>query len=210
MPALLRLGIGGHWTASDFSDCLRSINTLYQYQVVIDLAYQDYNEWEKFYLDFPLPPSRLRRYRARQLQHVGFFSGNIVELLLSESENIEQLIAPNEVLTVKKIHYASPGDIDLLGLGKAIKEIRTFLQFIIEYCGNNENRKIDRALKREELRAKRIENARQFVHVLRDIGFSETEIREMIVAVDKSQGTLIDLIADDKLLTVSFQSDTKD
>ena len=208
MTKIIRLKIGGNWSAADFSTCIHHLNRLYQCHMVMDMAYHDYREMEEYLYDFPFP-SRIRKYRAGQLRQFGLISPNVVELMLSEKDRLEQLLSPTETLTVSRVRYASPGIIDLAGIGKSIDALLNFIKFLIEYCGNHNLRKIERELKSEELKEKRIENARMMISTLKELGHSETEIRQMITLVDESQGVLIELIANDKIRGVHIDPKTK-
>lgn len=205
MSKKLHIKIDGTWTATDLSSFVTHLNRLYQYHMIIDMAYRDYRDLEE-YFDFPRP-SRLRR-EFGYFRHAGF-GPDVVEMILEEKEQLETMLTPKEMLHVDRIAYASPGSIDLTGVGKAVDALARFVQFLIEYCGNSKMREIERDLKSEELREKRIENARRHMSALKEMGYSKTEIRRMIAVADESQGPILELVSSAKILRVTTRSSTK-
>ena len=209
MSKRLHLRIGRKWSTTDFSTCLQHLNRLYQHHLVIEMGYADFRELEK-YLDHPLP-SRLRRYWTGQLMRdIGLFGPNVVEAILTETDQLESILAPQEVLRVCRVRYASPGSIDFVGIGQSIDAVCRFVQFLIEHVSNRKLRKVDLEIKEEELREKRFDNAMRHVSLLKKMGQPETEIRRLVAITDESQGVLIDLIENSKIQGVATSSDKSD
>ncbi len=61
-------------------------------------------------------------------------------------------------LKLLKIHYSSPGSIDILGIGVVLKEIKEFIFYLCEKKQNSKLKQIEIELKKEELNAKRLGN----------------------------------------------------
>ncbi|MCE8420154.1 hypothetical protein LZ190_15840 [Rhodovulum sulfidophilum] len=69
--------------------------------------------------------------------------------------SVEDHLPPQ--LQIKRMSYASPGCIDFVGLGKALEQIRLFLEFLIEHCASRNDRELDREERKIQLAQKRLE-----------------------------------------------------
>lgn len=56
-----------------------------------------------------------------------------------------------DYLRVVRLEYNSPGEIDLLGIGKVVEQIRLFLQFLIKEYMSRNDRHLDRAERQIEI-----------------------------------------------------------
>jgi hypothetical protein len=110
---------------------------------------------------------------------------------------------PDERLHIRRINYASPGSIDLVGIGAVVGHIKDFAIKLIERHDSKRGRELSderAALDNERLR---LENARTFIALAGDLGYSEIEVRRLVAYVDDKQEPLVRLIEEDKLRGVS-------
>jgi hypothetical protein len=71
-------------------------------------------------------------------------------------------------LKVKRIEFASPGFTDLAGIAAAIREVREFMQFVIQHMSGKEDRSLDREDRRLSLAQKRVDLLRAVADLERD------------------------------------------
>jgi hypothetical protein len=205
---LMRLHIAGNWTARDFSDLFAAISSLYEIRFLLELAAQDLREIE-FLLEegyFLRPGPRGSRYR--RLLRTGFPMmpiSSVALFPLTDENALRQLrtfIHEEEALRVQRVEYASPGSIDLAGLGAVMGHIK---DLVFKFVDRNDTKK-KRHLEDERLLLEnerlRIENAREFVALAMDCGYSEVEIRQLVSRVDDVQGPIERLAAQHKLTDV--------
>ena len=204
----LRLRISGEWTARDFSDLFSSLSNLYEIRFALELVAQDLRDIEFLledgYLLRPRPPSR----RYRRLLRAGFPfvpSPGTAQIPLSDEKALTELrsiISSEEALYVQKVKFASPGSVDLVGLGAVMGHIKDLIFKFVDRNDTKQSRHLEderRALENERLR---IENAREFVALAKDCGYSEIEIRKLVSRVDDIQDPIERLAAQHKLRDV--------
>jgi len=81
------------------------------------------------------------------------------------------VLYPDEELEIRRIEYGSPGFKDLAGLGDIVGHIMEFIFRLIEHRSRREKRKLEN----DRLR---IENAREFVQLAKECGYTEADIRK--------------------------------
>jgi hypothetical protein len=115
-------------------------------------------------------------------------------------------------MQVARISYASPGGIDLAGLGQACNAIRGIIDSLIKFFTEGELRrqadeqaKIETSIKetehekdRESLRALKIENARAILNLRRD--FHDVPEDLLVALIGNDQDRLIPRITERKLV----------
>lgn len=106
-------------------------------------------------------------------------------------------------LRVLRCKYSSPGITDLVGIAQAISQVKDFILEIIRHMSSSKDREIDRAIKYEELRAKKIKNAKDHLDLLRSIGYSEVELQRLAQGVDQCAFDLFRLASEKKITSVS-------
>ena len=202
MPAqeqkILRVEIDGTWTADEFSDSLRSITEIYGLRAVLGIEQQSLNEMEMYYEVANLPFRGVpRRLRAAYLAY-----GFPLSTPLIDSNNPSgalRLLEPNEQLYVEKIQFASPGFKDLAGLGEIVGHVKEFLQTLINVAVHTPRRRLEEEKLAEDVETKRIENARSFVGLAKDLGYSNAKIRQLIGWTDDRQAKLLPLAREGKI-----------
>lgn len=204
----MRLRIAGNWTARNFSDLFTAVSSLYEIRFLLELAAQDLRDLEYLLEEgyFLRPGPRGSRYR--RLLRAGFPMMPISSAALfplTDENTMQQLrtfIHEEEALQVRKIEYASPGSIDLAGLGAVMGHIK---DLVVKFVDRNDTKR-KRHLEDERLSLEnerlRIENAREFVALAKDCGYSEVEIRQLVSRVDDVQDPIERLAAQHKLTDV--------
>ena len=209
----LRLGIDGRWTVDEMARSLSHIQDLYNLRLVIQVAFEDWRDWERFYDELlHYPP--FRRSKRRQYLYPALFGAPYqmlpsMPLSSQDLSRISNYLYPQEKLEVRRIQYGSEGFKDLAGLGEIVGHVKDFVLKLIEHKSMKRQRELEneeRELKNQQLR---IENARNFVSLARACGYSKTEMRGLITFVDERQQTLIDLIDEDKIRSVRLLNDNE-
>src|ERR1043165_855960 len=109
-----------------------------------------------------------------------------------ELSRMVRLFRDGHQLSVVRIEYASPGFKDLGGVGVVVGHMKDFIiELLDRYLNRNQRKLNDDAL--------RIENARKYVQLAKEMGYTDAEIRGMIRFVDDRQETLVKLIEDGKI-----------
>ncbi len=194
---MLRLEIDGRWEPEDFIEVLKGVESLY-YKVALSryVRYETPFHWFN-HSRFPLS-----------------FQENLDlsnDWLLERARTIAK--SPSRLM-VSRIEYASPGGIDLVGLGKACQALEGTIDRIIKFFTErqlrreaNNQAKIDTAIKeteyereQESLRALKVENARRILELMRDFPEMPEEILLALLANDQEK--LIPRIAEGKLIGV--------
>lgn len=209
---ILRLEIEGQWSASEFGQALMSISNLYDLRLFLEMLREDEQDWERFYDEMiHFPPFRQRwKNRRRYFGAVPWMAGlpGSTLPLLDDSQlsRISLLIEPAERLEVRRIRYSSPGVADLAGIGTVVGHLKDFIVRLIERHNSKRQRELGderAALENDRIR---LENARNFVALGRDLGYSETDLRRLVVHVDEKQETVIRLIDQQKLRSASTET----
>lgn len=192
---MLTVKIDRQWEPEDFIEVLQGIESLYY--KALGLRHRPFVP-EIYFIERHLP---FTSYDDRL---------NLLnEWLLRESR---LTIYADMRLLVRRIDYASPGSIDLIGIGKAIEAIDKIVGRLIEHQTGRRKRKesdkqakidtkikeIELAEKRESLRAIQIANARELLTLGRE--FPE-EIEEIFVPLAvRDQEKISSRIAERKVI----------
>jgi hypothetical protein len=128
----------------------------------------------------------------------------------AQLSRLSQLIDPDERIQIRRITFASPGSIDLIGLGAVIGHLKDFVLGLIERSDSKRRRELRDEREELENERLRLENVRTFVAFARDLGYSEIEIRQLGAYVDEKQESIIQLVKEDKLRGVSDLNRTED
>ncbi len=132
----VRLQIRGRWAAEDMAILLRDLSDLYNLRLALSLE------------------PRLLRYGHR----FGPWGPEPWRELLREP-----IGAPLEVC---RVSYASPGFIDLSGVGETVEQIRILIEnLIINFKQTRRRAKLDNDQLEVDAQAQRIENARNFLQL---------------------------------------------
>ncbi len=201
---MLRIKINGNWEPEDFVALMEATESLYY--------------------------KALQRPYRHHLHDFLFFEGRRVfysydeqldatnRYLLAESRNS---VPGHSRIQVRRVDYASPGKVDLLGIGEAFKSVEGIIDRLITFFTERNLRRerdkqarietsikeIDADKQRESLRSLQIENARELLRLRREY---PEELENMLVPLAvRDQERLTNLISQQKLIGVK-RSEKKD
>lgn len=194
------------------ADSFIALRDLYNLGFMLALEYESIRDMERIFFDFPdLPPFRssirrriLAALTAGPFPALGQFASRLDTRNL---DNIDALIFPDERLFVRRVEYASPGFKDVAGVGEIVGHLRGFVEKIIDLCTTARQRKIENEQREAQLERMRIENAREFVSLARDCGYTEPQIRELIDWTNRKQQGLIRLVNEGKIQSAEMRDD---
>lgn len=197
---MLRLHIDGAWEPKDFIDVLRSVESMY-YKLSSDRLSR-YGP-TSFYVDPYLYFSR-DQYFGAQIEGV---LDAINERLLARAR-YEAL--SDERLMVRSVEYASPGSIDLLGIGKVVEVVAYSVGRIVKYYDERHLRrerdaqaKLETEIKKETLQSLKIQNAKDALELFKRF---PDEADSLIALLVRDQDALSERIAERKLLGAEVSS----
>lgn len=212
---LVRLKFEGRWTAEELGQSLLSLSDLYDLRLFLEYIREDCRDWERFYdelMHSPLFRHRWKRWLAMRgpLPWTPGFGG--VPPILDEGQlsRLSRLFEREERLEVRRINYASPGFSDLAGIGSVIGHLKDFILKLLERHDSRRQRELSEERAALENDRIRIENARNFVALARDLGYSETDVRMLMAYVDRKQEPLVRLVEQQKLRGVSKPDDSSE
>jgi hypothetical protein len=208
-PTRLRLNIDGHWSATDMSACFQATNDLYSLRTALTLLEDDWREAQYFFERFYLRrgPSRIPPFMFRRLGGAQFFPN--AGASLQSPDQLVELLEPEERLQVEAVYYGSEGFKDLTGIGTAVGHLKDLIIKLIDVGVSRHRRPIEEEGLRLDNEAKRLKNARDYLALAKEAGYSEAEIRQMVLWSDKRQVTLVALAEQGKLVGVD-QPSSKD
>lgn len=207
---VLRIEIGGRWLAAEFADGIRCFSELYNLRMLLQLMrerrrnfYRRGTYWgpDPFELDPELFGSNAPGY---------FLTEDLVGPRQNFWVNLLSYDVPAEKLAIRRIEYASPGITDLAGVGAIIGHIKDFVTTLINRHDSKRRRQLDDEHAELENDQLRIQNAREFVSLARDLDFSPLELRRLISYVDERQEIVDDLIIEKKILGVRILDNEED
>lgn len=194
---MLRLEIDGRWEPEDFIEVLKAVESLY-YKAALSRRFP--YEHPYFWYDRPLTSSRFE-------DHLDITN----DWLLQRARTVAR---SDYRLKVARISYASPGGIDLAGLGEACRAVEGIIDRLIKLITERKLRReadkqaeADTAIRQtelekemESLRTLKIDNARAILELRRDFHDMPEEVLVALIAND--QDRLIPRIAEGKLIGV--------
>lgn len=195
----IRISIDGSWDVQDFSAFYIAFEELYKFEFVCYEA----ETLAKYIVEYKIPISSkeelLKNYYdwlPSHLQTILKFNkfeskrhlNNISGLLSPFVYNRKEIFFDYTIPVILKTQYASPGFTDLLGLGNLLKEIK---ELIFYYIPNKADKEKAEILKQEKI-SRQISN-------LKEMGFSDLEIRELILNKDKNLQIIQSLVKEGKI-----------
>jgi hypothetical protein len=206
---LLRIEMDGRWSADDLGHAFVSLSDLYDLRLFLESLREDQRDLQHFYEELiHFPPFRHRWKRQFSpwgtIPWVPGFGGGLPPTLdEAQLSRLWRLFEPEERLEVRSVRYASPGSADLAGLGAVVGHIKDFVFKLIDRRDSRRQRELGderAALENERIR---LENARTFVALARDLGYADTDVRLLVAYVDRKQEPLVRLIEQQKIRGVS-------
>lgn len=192
---ILRLGVGGKWSARQVSQAVAAIDDLYSLRLLLQVVFDDTPE-----------PLRHHLLRRRHLFPDPYFDNPWFVAKIRPERAIE-LVEPSERLMVRRLDYASPGSFDFAGIGAIVGHVKDFLLRLLEIYASTAQRKLEneeRSLKNESLR---IKNARDLIALARELGAPEQEMRRQALWVDQRQRTIEALVQSELIVSVEMRDD---
>jgi hypothetical protein len=197
----LRLNIDGHWTASDMSTSFAAMNDLYALRQAFEILRQDANEMQYLLKQFYIGPERLPLALLRR-----FWGMPTVSQGLQTPDDLVSILQPGERLQVRAVHYGSEGFKDFWGVGSSIGHLKDLIIKLIDVGTGRARRKLENETIEIDNEARRLKNAREYIQLAKELGYSEAEMRKMISWTDKRQLVLVGLAQDGKLIGVDKPS----
>ena len=108
----------------------------------------------------------------------------------------------NYSLAIHRLEFASPGFVDIAGLGKIVEQIRIFLTDIYDRHTSREDRKITREIAEQELVAKKIANAEAILKLGKHAGLDKHSSRMLVAEVLKVDKFISDRTASGQLIGI--------
>lgn len=190
---MLRFEIEGNWEPEDFIEVLKGTESLYYKLALARLPFR-----RPFY-HFE-PPGPFLSYE----ENLGFSNDLALHQARVTSDSSQRL-------GVRRLTYASPGAIDLIGLGEAFKAIEGIVDRLLKFFeGRNVRRERDKQTEieterlrvradrdRESLRALKVKNARSVLQLMRD--FPEMSEEYLVALIAHDQDRLIPRISEGKI-----------
>jgi hypothetical protein len=166
----IRIEIEGEWAAHEMSALLGDISRLYDIRRALDL-----------------PAMKLRE------------PGVLLSCARIWPSEIQPPAAelPGPPLAVVRINDASPGRVDLAGLGKALEQVRLFLKYLIDLSIQRRWWQLEVEDLGKDVIAKRIENAQRLLRLgeqARELDLSAEQRRALLIDVDDRQQRILDAI----------------
>ena len=105
------------------------------------------------------------------------------------------------------MQYASPGFADLAGLDSAVGHVKDLLIHVIEHRSSRPPvLSSDRAALEKQL--SRFDNARQFVLLAVELGYSAQDFGNLVRFVDTTQDAIVDAVEKHKLVGAMLVADS--
>lgn len=174
----VRIQLDLAWSADDLAELLADLAGLYEMRVRL--------EWD---------PESLEYWSARLLR--GPSSSRAAPWRNRDDSTWR--------LDIGRVHYGSPGFVDLVGVGKVVEQIRLFVEKLIDLRAARLRQGLENEKLKAEIEAQKIENARNFVRLAlagRPFGLSDEQIRALVYDVDGVQERIIRRIGDGQVTGV--------
>ena len=199
---MLSLKIGGRWEPQDFIDILRATESFYY-----KLAQRRLHR-----VGFPFWLEEEYSVWARMRFGEGSFESSLDYMNERLLERARYETPSNKRISIARIHYASPGGIDLLGIGKvfetladSIGRMRTYFDEAHLRSERDTQASLDTELKRiaiekerESLQALKIQNAQEALQLLD----AHPDMRDALVPLlVRDQDAIASRLAERKLIS---------
>lgn len=194
---MLRVNIDGRWSAADFSKFFGSVDDLYSLLALIDIEKLESYEAGEFFYEWSgrfLPQSK--RSDRRWLRYAQLLTSLDSTPLITPSNREERallLAYEGEQLSVRRCHFASPGSIDLAGIGAALGHLKDIIIGLIEAGPRRREISARAALLEHQLLNERIET-------LRSVGYSKKQIRQIVAASNPAFEQVDKLVGERKIV----------
>ncbi|MDE1943591.1 MAG: hypothetical protein KGI47_10685 [Betaproteobacteria bacterium] len=193
----LRFSIQGTWTAQDFTDYFFALDYIYSVLAIVEIEQDSFRDWERRFEEFDLmfykmlgPSRRFRHWLAYQRTAAPGFH----QLLdTSDVPRSFLVLESSERLRVRGLEFASPGHTDLSGLGKAMEQVKDIVTKLIDIHVGSDERRTRNEILEEDRKAAALRNLREYISILKDLGYTEVEIREIVASSNPAMDKLVQL-----------------
>jgi hypothetical protein len=190
---VLRLEIDGEWEPQDFIEVLKGVESLYYKAALRRRSRRIPYDPDFYWFDRSYIPASFE-------EHLNLAN----DWLLARARATAQA---EYRMKVARISYASPGGIDLAGMGQACTAVKGIVDSFIKLYTDRHLRReadaqarIETGMKEESLSAMKIENARRLLELRHD--FPDIPEDTFIALIGNDQDRLIPRIAERKLIGV--------
>jgi hypothetical protein len=201
----------GRWFADELGSCVSDLAALYDLRMVLELMREDQRDWEHFFDEMwhfgPMRRQFKRRFLRHQMFPMAFLPLSSAHIDVTQLSSLREYLEPSERLEIRRLEYASPGASDLAGIGTIVGHVKDFVVKLIDRHDTRRQRELNDERAAAEIDRIRLENARSYVALVKDLGYSETEMRKLVAHVDEKQDTLVRLVDQKKLTGASLIGD---
>jgi hypothetical protein len=182
----VRIEIDGRWSALDMAEFLTDLSLLYDIRAGLTLGDRRFQKELHWWVREWRYGPRRRRPRSEPWPWPPF--------------------RPHaEPLQIERIRYASPGLVDVAGVGKVIEELRHFLEKLIDLRAKRKREGLENEVIEEEIKAKRIENARNFIRLVgeaRTLDVGEDDVDALLDTINHVEIRLMNAIERGKITAI--------
>lgn len=162
MADSFKIDIAGEWSAAEFAELFADATTVYNYCFLEDYGPADELAY-RIIRSGLLSPRRFERYSLPLWRDSLLMASALPTSITAELESF--LARDGQRLKVRRVHFESPGFVDLLGAGKAIGHLRKFIEGVIDRIIEREDRELAREEKRQDILEKKIKNAEAILNL---------------------------------------------
>jgi hypothetical protein len=192
---MLQIDINGAWEPADFIDVLESIESMYFKCLDFEDMRYSVPHWS-----FTVAP-----FNRVASEHMDAVNRHLLDF--------SRYTADSETrLSVKRISYASPGSIDLIGIGRAFDAIARTIERIIRFYEERDIRRekllqeqIATEHKRQTLRSLEIKNAREILKLQKDFPRSAKDL--LLPLLVRDQERIAERVAQGKIVKIRRTGD---
>lgn len=177
----LQIGLSGNYSVLEFRELLSAVETLYNL-AALPIVVSEFVAVARNRLPIEAWQRLFRRGPAEWFLEYPFAPW--LPPLSRILREMPRVLGPDRVMMIKSIHLESPGDIKIdLGLAEVAKELREWFRWLTD------GRTTDR-----------LENLERKIQILREVGYSEEEIRKAMLKGDAALDRLLGFARQKKLL----------
>lgn len=189
----IRFYIDGDWTVNDQIEFLTIIQNLYDYYSYFHLLTNSGSNNLKTlaiaYIQKKIFGESAHFYKIGDAYKI--FRVEVVDTTKVYEDRLDKYIEPLKIIELK---YASPGFQDIGGLGAIVGHVKEMLFKIIEIYENKNKRKLEEKKAEIENHILELKRNQEYVELLKKTGFSEEEIRKMLLHEIDNTGKLLEYV----------------
>lgn len=208
---MLHVQIEGDWSALDFADYFAALNHTHNVFALVEVERRSAREMERFYRDaFEFGPKEFRyapRFMfLRGVHGLGYPGGTFGGLLdPSAYRDPAALLEPDERLSVRRCHYASPGATDFTGLGQALGHVKDIILKCVDVCTTRRERNLKNDILEQQRDGEVLKNVKERLSILKSLGYTDSQCRQVLAEVSPAVAKLEDLARRGLVINASSQ-----